>query len=84
MSLIPDRATLFSPAFSEALPDARLAFYLRLGLAVATLSVVFEKLMDTQANPRMEIRWTGRTVFAVKGVVCNDVFEGTVEYQPPS
>lgn len=33
---------------------------------------------------RMEIRWTGRTVFAVKGVVCNDVFEGTVEYQPPS
>lgn len=50
MSVIPDRATLFSPAFSEPLPDARLAFYLRLGLAIAILSVVFEKLMDTQAN----------------------------------
>ena len=49
-----DRHSLFALASSEPLPNERLEFYLRLGLTIAILSVVFETVMDLKGNFQFE------------------------------
>lgn len=50
MSLNSDRSGLFALAYAGPLSTERLAFYLRLALAIAILSVAFEIVMDLESN----------------------------------
>lgn len=60
MSVASARAGVLAFVHSEPLSNERLAFYLRLGLAIAILSVVFEKALDLEGNLRF-----GRTHLVV-------------------
>ncbi|MEM8793598.1 MAG: hypothetical protein AAGE80_18410 [Pseudomonadota bacterium] len=54
MSITSERSSLFVLADGGAVSDERLAVYLRLALAVAVLSVVFEKLLDLELSLELE------------------------------
>ena len=54
MSVASARTGILAFVDTEPLSDERLAFYLRLGLAIAILSVVFEKVLDLESNLRFE------------------------------
>lgn len=54
MSVASARTGILAFVDSEPLSNERLAFYLRLGLAIAILSVVFEKVLDLEGNLRFE------------------------------
>ncbi len=54
MSVASDRLGLVALADAGPLSDERLGFYLRLALAIAILSVVFETVMDLKGNLQFE------------------------------
>ena len=54
MSLNSDRPGLFALAYAGAPSNEQLEDYLRLGLAIAILSVVFELVMDLKGNFQFE------------------------------
>ena len=54
MSVNSDRPGLFALAYAGAPSNAQLENYLRLGLAIAILSVVFELVMDLKGNYQFE------------------------------
>lgn len=54
MSLATDRVSPFLLAGIGPVDEVRLGFYLRLGMAIAILTVVFEKLIDMPGNLQLE------------------------------